>query len=227
MNIHYFQHVPFEGPGTIAEWVERHGHKATVTRFFSDDEPPDLNSIDWLIVMGGPMGIHEHDKYPWLVGEKTYIRQAIEAGKVVLGICLGAQLIADVLGARVVPKRHKEIGWFPVQLTSERLMDCLADGLNVFHWHGDTFELPPGAERIASSEACINQGFLFSDRVVALQFHLETTPESAAALIANCGDELVDAPWIQKADEMLGDAQRFHSINQAMACLLDHLASQQ
>lgn len=224
MNIHYLQHVHFEGLGSIATWAVQHGHEVSVTRLFSNEKLPEVESIDWLIVMGGPMGIYDHDDYPWIVLEKAFIRQVIDAGKVVLGICLGAQLIADVLGAKVAPNAHKEIGWFPLQRSTDKLGGCIADGLNAFHWHGDTFELPQGADRIASSEVCINQGFLYGDRVVGLQFHLETTPESAVAIIANCGDELVDTPYIQTADEMLDDAERFQSINRAMDCLLDHLA---
>ena len=224
MHIHYFQHVPFEGLGSIAVWAEHRGYTVTVTRFFDNDPLPELDSIDWLLVMGGPMGLYDDDAYPWLDGEKVFIKRAINAGKVVLGICLGAQLIADALGARVESNEHKEIGWFPIQLESGLFADCITDGMEVFHWHGDTFAMPEGGLRIASSVACKNQGFVYRDRVVGLQFHLETTPASARAIIDNSADELVEAPYIQTAEVMLSQPERFLPINRSMDCLLDHLA---
>ncbi len=190
MKIHYFQHVPFEGLGCIEQWATAGGHDLSVTRFHLDEAVPALDEIDWLIVMGGPMNIYEEAEYPWLAREKQFIGQAIQSGKVVLGICLGAQLIADVLGGRVTSNAHKEIGWFPIELTAEAtaspLFDFLPPGLAAFHWHGDTFALPQGAVRIARSEACENQAFLHGKSVVGLQFHLEFTSRSLATILPNC-----------------------------------------
>jgi len=186
-----------------------------------------LDPIDWLVVMGGPMNIYEDDQYPWLTDEKKYIRQAIEGQKIVLGICLGAQLIADALGQKVYANQNKEIGWFPVVKTERfsetTLSDVLPEGLEVLHWHGDTFDLPQGAIPIARSTACENQGFVWHERVVALQFHLETTPQGLKALVDNCGNELVDGPYIQKAEDLLREGKRFENINQIMQNLLDRL----
>jgi len=173
-----------------------------------------------LIVMGGSMSIDDYDEHPWLEAEKALIKQAIGAGKHVLGICLGAQLIADVLGARVYRGEHKEIGWFDVQ-TSQGLQesvwkDVFPISFTAFHWHGDTFNLPQGALSIGQSDACKQQGFIFDQRVVALQFHLETTPESAKALINNCKDELDGSTYVQSAAEILGNAQRFVPLNHLM-----------
>ena len=190
IRIHWFQHVPFEGLGCIEQWATEKGHALSVTRFHRDEPLPRIGEIDWLVVMGGPMNIYEESEYPWLAREKQFIGQAIRSGKVVLGICLGAQLIAGFLGARVTPNAHKEIGWFPLELTPEAvaspLFDFLPHRLTAFHWHGDTFALPRGALRIARSEACENQAFLYDGRVVGLQFHLEFTPQSLAAILPNC-----------------------------------------
>ncbi|MBU0677932.1 MAG: type 1 glutamine amidotransferase [Verrucomicrobia bacterium] len=223
MLLHWLQHVPFEDLGFISRWAEERGDTVTCTRLYAGDSLPDQDSFEWLVVMGGPMNIYEHDKYPWLVKEKAFLKDAIDNGKTVIGICLGAQLIADVLGAKVYPGEHKEIGWFPVEFSETAVTKNLPQRADVFHWHGDTFDLPEGAVRFASSEACLNQGFVFGGRVLALQFHMETTRESARSLIENCANELVDAPYIQTAEEMLADTSCFDALNAHIRCLLDNL----
>lgn len=228
MRLHVLQHVPFEGPGSIETWAARTGHPLARTRLYANDPLPSIDAFDGLIVLGGPMGAHDEATLPWLVAEKRLIEQAIRAGRTVLGICLGAQLIADVLGARVYRNSHAEIGWFPIQRPPQALDTVigrlLPPELDVFHWHGDTFDLPAGAVHLARSVACANQAFLYSDRVLALQFHLETTPASARALLDNCGADLTAGPCIQSADAMLADASRFQRINELMNRLLDALA---
>lgn len=228
MRIHYLQHVSFEGLGTIEGWAQSHGHRLAATHLYAGEALPRSTEFDWLIVMGGPMGVGEEREYPWLGAEKRLIGEAIAAGKVVLGICLGAQLIAEVLGARVSANPHKEIGWFPLHRVSQSPAAAfLPPELEAFHWHGDTFELPPGAEQLARSAACEQQGFLWQERVVGLQFHLETTPASAATLIAHGGEDLAGArgPYIQTPAAMGGDPTRFATINRVMAKLLDRLAA--
>lgn len=222
MKLHYLQHVPFEGLGMIGDWAEAHGARISSSQLYNHDPLPDLGSFDWLVVMGGPMGIHDHAEHPWLVAEKHFIRAAIDAGKTVLGICLGAQLIADVLGAKVYPGPQKEIGWFPIRRT-DGAPEIIPEELTVFHWHGDTFDIPEGATRLASSAACNNQGFIYGDRVIALQFHMETTPASMEALIVNCGHELVDAAFIQTAQQMRAGLPNLGHINAVMNGLLDQL----
>jgi GMP synthase (glutamine-hydrolysing) len=222
MKLHWLQHVPFEGPGFIGEWARLRGAEIGCTRWFAGDTPPDPDAMDLLVIMGGPMGVHDHKAHPWLVNEKEFIRRAIDSGRHILGICLGAQLIADVLGARVFQGPEKEIGWFPVR-RAENAPPLLPEELTVFHWHGDTYTLPEGAVRIASSEACENQGYLYGDRVVALQFHLETTPVSMEALIENCGHELADTPFIQSAERMHAGLVHLDDIHAAMTSLLDWL----
>lgn len=229
MNIHFLQHVPFEGLASIRGWIERGGHTVGCTRLYAGDGFPRAESVDLLIVMGGPMGVHDIDQYPWLIAEKAFLRAVIGAGKRVLGICLGAQLIADVLGARVYPNDQKEIGWFPVTRSEDAEASALGRLLPAefmaFHWHGDTFALPPGAVHLGHSAVCRNQAYAVGERILGLQFHLETTPESARELIEHGGDELVDGPTIQSADEMLADGTRFGDLNRLMFELLDGLTS--
>ncbi|HCV24934.1 MAG TPA: amidotransferase [Candidatus Latescibacteria bacterium] len=225
MRIHWLQHVPFEGLGSMEGVLCSAGHDIAGTRLFQEHTLPGVHEFDCLIVMGGPMGVGDEDQYPWLVEEKRFVASAIEQEKIVLGICLGAQLIAEVAGARIFGNDHKEIGWFPIQRTEVATTTAtgraLLPAIDAFHWHGDTFDLPTGAVHLAQSAACKNQAFALGDRVVALQFHLETTQASAEALIEHCGDELDDSPYVQSAETILSDNRRFVRINDAMQVLLD------
>lgn len=227
MRLHCFQHVDFEDLAAIAPWAQARGGRCTTTRLHAGDPLPDLDDIDWLVVMGGPMNIYEEERYPWLAAEKQFIHRAVATGKTVLGICLGAQLIADVLGAAVVRGPHPEIGWFPVVKDPEADRSAVGRALPntfaAFHWHGDTFELPRGAVSLGSSEGCRYQGFVYTERVVALQFHLETTAASAIALIQHCGDEIGDGPYEQPAMEILSDSERFDALNTCLVSVLDCL----
>lgn len=228
LRLHSLQHVTFEDLAAIAPWAQARGGRCTTTRLFAGEPLPDLEAIDWLVVMGGPMNIHDEERYPWLTAEKRFIDRALAAGKTVLGICLGAQLIAHVLGAKVVRGAHPEIGWFPVVKDPEAdqaaVGRALPDTFTAFHWHGDTFELPRGAVSLGSSAACACQGFIHAERVLGLQFHLETTALSATALIRHCADEIGDGPYEQSATEMLADAQRFEALNTCLVSVLDTLA---
>ena len=228
MRLHYIQHVAFEGPANIESWAKDHGWQVSATRTYRLETPPATDEFDWLVIMGGPMNIYEENEYPWLAAEKRFIAKAVESGKIVLGICLGAQLIADVLGGRVTRNGHKEIGWFPVTLSPQGLSSVPFQGFPerflAFHWHGDTFSLPPGAVMLAESEACQAQAFSANGgRVLALQFHLESSVESVRALIQNCSDELVDGKYIQGADAILGKKENFSSIHGTMTRLLENI----
>ncbi len=224
MNIHYIQHVAFEGLGSIEPWVQQNAHFLTGTRPYLNEEFPPIEDIDMLVVMGGPMNIYEESKYPWLVEEKRFLDKAISKGRSVLGICLGAQLLAGVLGARVYANKNKEIGWFPVETTenarTSTLFNTFPQCLEAFHWHGDTFDIPQGAKQIARSAGCENQAFVYDERIVGLQFHLETTLASAQQLIANCADEIVPGPYIQEVQEMVANKQGFAVINSTLQELL-------
>ncbi len=226
MRVHYFQHVAFEGLGSIADWIDRRAYEAVCTPFYEYAHLPALEDVDFLIVMGGPMSVNDEEVYPWLVEEKQFVKQAIDTGIPVLGICLGAQIIASALGARVYPNKEKEIGWFDIH--AEALPDTFFSfptQQKVFHWHGETFDLPEGAQRLASSLACVNQAFQYQDHVLALQFHLETTVDSAQSIIENCRDELVVAPFIQSESQLcMAPVEYYSAVNGVMDSVLDFLA---
>jgi GMP synthase (glutamine-hydrolysing) len=223
MNIHWIQHVSFEGLGCIGPWLTENGHTATRTRLWAGDMFPDLGKVDGLIVMGGPMGVYDEDIYPWLAAEKAFIREIIAQDKPVLGICLGAQLIAEVLGAKVWKNDQKEIGFFPVRHTPEAVARGADPEFTAFHWHGDTFGIPEGAVRLASSEATANQAFLYKDNVLGLQFHLETTEESLMSLCENAGDEITGAPFIQTLEKMRPYFPTLGNANALMHSILSQL----
>jgi len=227
MRIHHLQHVPFEGLGSIEPELNKKGHQLTATHLYKNQKLPIIDDFDTLIVMGGPMNIYDYAAYPWLSAEKVFIKEAIAAGKIVLGICLGAQLIANVLGAKIYPNQHREIGWFTIQRSPELEQTILSNVIPkqamVFHWHGDTFDIPNGAKALAESAACKNQGFILDDRVVGFQFHLETTEQSAKAIIENCRNELDASEYVQSEIEMLSKPQRFIDINQIMLSVLNAL----
>ncbi|MGH8442356.1 MAG: type 1 glutamine amidotransferase, partial [Nevskiaceae bacterium] len=193
MRVHFLQHAEHEGLGCIERWLRERGHRLTGTRLYRGEELPDAGDFDWLVVMGGPMNIYEHDRHPWLIREKFLIRDACVRKKKVLGICLGSQLVADVLGGPVSQGDHLEIGWFDVTLNDDARKSSHFDGFperfQAFHWHGDTFKYPPGATALMSSEACPRQAYSWGDgRVLGLQFHLEVELEDARRWLA------VDAP---------------------------------
>ena len=197
------------------------------TRFFEDPILPRPDRLDLVIAMGGPMSVNDELTLPWLRLEKEFVRDAVELGVSVLGVCFGAQLIASAFGARVYRNPQKEIGWFPVEATSGAMNSfSFPENCTVFHWHGETFDLPPGAVRLARSKACENQAFQIGRNVIGLQFHLETTPESVQAILDNCGEELVPGPHIQSESELRGVANvAYANINSLMDDVLSYLLS--
>lgn len=212
IHAHVLQHVPYEGPGTMATWLAQRGIPLSCTRLYAGEPLPAPERVDWLIVMGGPMGVHDDAGHLWFAAEKSFIRQCLREGDAaVLGVCLGAQLIAHLLGARVYANPVKEIGWFPISRTDQgRTHPATAawpDAPEVFHWHGDTFDLPRGASHLAASRNCRHQAFALGDRVIGLQFHLEVTPEAISGMIpANAHDLLGPSAAIQSANDMRDDA---------------------
>ncbi len=229
MVLHVLQHVAFEGPAQIATWAQQRGHLLTFTRFFAKEALPEPESVDGVVVMGGPMGVYEEDRYPWLQEEKAFLRAVLDAGKPVVGVCLGAQLLAEVLGGRVYPGSQPEIGWFPVRrICTHPLLADVPDTLTAFHWHGDTFDLPPGAVHLMESAAYAHQAFLWKDRALGLQFHLEMTPESVAALVAAGKAELEAArqrsAYVQPPEVLLAHpAEAYRSLHDVLERLLDRV----
>jgi GMP synthase-like glutamine amidotransferase len=230
MRIHFIQHVAFESPGYLLQWAREHQHTVSFTRIFEAPVFPDVNDIDWLIVMGGPMGTYEEDKYAWLKPEKDFIRAVIGAGKKVLGICLGSQLVAEALGAKVYPHKQKEIGWWPVKKNKDAianpLVQTLPDEFTSFHWHGDTFDLPAGAVHLLQTDACPHQAFLFDNRVMGLQFHMEAMPEQVKAMAEHGKEELVPGGYIQAENDILSNKEHYTSNNRWMDGLLSAFSKQ-
>ncbi len=225
MNVHILQHVAFEGPGIILEWLHKHKANITYSHLYLSDPLPVSDHIDLLIIMGGPMSVNDETIYPWLVEEKQFVRRHIAEGKPVVGICLGAQLIASSLGSRVYQGKEKEIGWFPIKgtTTDSDYFQFPAEMMS-FHWHGETFDLPEDSVRLASSELCENQAFQLAKNVIGLQFHLEATPETVAKMIEHCSDELVTGEYIQNASAMQQtDCKIYKDANLLMFQIMDYL----
>jgi GMP synthase-like glutamine amidotransferase len=181
--------------------------------------------VDLLIAMGGPMSVNDETELPWLRAEKRLIRDAIDARVPVLGVCLGAQMIASALGARVHRNPVKEIGWFPIQaVPGPPEAFRFPEECTVFHWHGETFERPHGAVHLARSRACENQGFQLGTHVIGLQFHLETTYDDATALLENCRSELVPGPYVQSEQDIRNvPRSRYRAVNDLMDQVLGYL----
>jgi GMP synthase-like glutamine amidotransferase len=230
LRIRVFMHVPFEGPGIIEKWIEREGHELQFTRFHEGDELPEEGTIDLLVIMGGPMNVYDFHIHPWMQDEIDWVSAFIRTGKPVLGICLGAQIIASALGVEVNPGKEKEIGWFNLKflpaLGEFRIWKDLPPPRKVFHWHGDTFPIPEGAIRIAESQAYPNQGFIFNQKVIALQFHLEVIPGSVRSLVENCRDELVPGTYVQSEERILAESSYFDANQELMFQILDYLCLQ-
>jgi GMP synthase-like glutamine amidotransferase len=228
LRIHYFQHVPFEGLGSIEEWAKKNDHYLSSTHLYNDDKMPGISDLDWLIIMGGPMSVHDEEQYPWLIEEKLFIRQAVEAGKKVLGICLGSQLISSALGANVYRNTEKEIGWFDIQFSTwaqnSSLFSHMGKSLKTFHWHGDTFDLPERAILLASSAGCKNQAYIYKEKVLALQFHPEPTMQSLQQMIENGENELRTGSYIQTDKEFLLNEALAESNRKVLFTLLDRFA---
>ena len=207
MRIHIIQHLAHEHGASIIDWAKNRDHDLSYTYTFNEEYAfPSLDHFDMLIILGGTMGAYEEDKYTWLRAEKYFIARAIEAGKLILGICLGSQILANVLGSEVYPHDKKEIGFFPIYKTEDgKIENSLADIPSiwtVFHWHGDTFDLPPGATHLFFSDGCKNQAFR-KDKCFGFQFHGEANAELLHALIAHERNELLKDDYVQSEDEIL------------------------
>jgi len=227
MKIHVLQHSPINTLGTIEEYAKIKNHFVESTRFYETKIPPEINSFDLLIIMGGPIGVYDYKENPWLRDEKEFIKRVIEAGKPVLGICLGAQLLADVLGSRVFENKYVEMGWFPVKKAAEGkesdFLKGMPEEITVFHWHSRTFDLPAGTIHLFESEGCNIQGFIYEDRIVALQFHPEVNEERIESLIKRFGDGMAEGPFVQKKKEMRGQRKYLAGTKEFMFSILDRL----
>jgi GMP synthase-like glutamine amidotransferase len=226
-RIHCFQHVPYESPEYIAAWAAEHHYPVSVSHLYEGETAPAPDEFDWLVVLGGPMGVADEATHPWLTAEMGAIETAIARGKTIVGVCLGAQLIAHVLGARVYGNPVREIGWFEVRMTgaAERhsLTADLPESFTPFHWHGDTFDLPSGAVHLARSEACANQMYAVGNNILGIQFHLEMTERVISAIAEHNAEQIVPGPTVQARDEMLGENSNLQAGYDIMDSILGRL----
>lgn len=225
MHIHYFQHDHFEDLGYIGEWAASHHITTSCTRLDLDPLFPLHETYDWLVVLGGKMGVNDAAAFPWIREELDFIRHSIQMGKVVLGICLGSQMIAAALGARVYKNTEPEMGFYPVLFNANAKADSVfrhfPEALTVMHMHFDTFELPAGAVAMAKSEITGCQAFRFAKNVFALQFHFEVSVANAPVFIQEITPELVPGRLVQQPEEMLSCLGCCELNNRVFAEVLD------
>jgi GMP synthase (glutamine-hydrolysing) len=223
------RHVAFEDLGLLAPLLAERGHAVR----YVDVPTADLDSVDslspdLLVVLGGPIGVYESDRYPFLERETAWLAERLAAGRPTLGICLGSQLMAKALGARVYASGTKEIGWAPVTLTAAGATSCLRhiEETAVLHWHGDTFDLPAGAELLASTAVCRNQAYSFGEHALALQFHAEAAGRALESWFVGHACEIGATPTTSVAE--LRAATKRHSaelLERGSACFREWLVA--
>ena len=229
MRLHLLEHIPIDLPHTnIAFWAEKKGYKVTKTDLFNGEELPSLNDFDWLMIMGGFQHAWEEEVNPWLMAEKKFIAKALAGGKIILGFCFGAQLLAEVLGARVFPNKHKEIGWYEVSLTpagrESFLFSNVSETFMTFHWHSDHFPLPPGCSRLSANEATANQAFICDGHpVVGVQFHPEYTRKLVTFLTKEYGHERKRGPFVSGKEVVLSQTKKIPETYWLMEAILDNM----
>jgi len=226
MQINALIHAPFEGLGAIHTWLKKKNYFLSETHTYRGDKLPPIADFDWLIIMGGPQNLKELGKYSYLQDEVKLISQALKQGKLVLGICLGAQLIAESLGAKTEASPEKEIGVFPLRLTEKGHADPIlrhfpGEFLST-HWHNDMPGIPAGAEVLATSNACPRQIIRFTPYAYGLQCHLEFTAEDMHAMVSH-GHDLQSGRYTQTKEELLN--HNYSTINQLLFLFLDHFSS--
>jgi len=225
MRIHVFQHVSFEDEAAIGDWGRGKNFSITRTRFHEGESPPDPDSYDWLVVMGGPMGIYDEAEYSWLTREKRAIKEGLETDKRILGICLGAQLLAGVSGGQVSPNPEREIGWFPVQRIGGEswLLKGVPETFDAFHWHGDRFFAPDNGRLLGMSDGCPAQIIQIGERALGFQFHLESTPERIQALMDNCPEDMAPGAFVKTKEEIDNTMDRCTEANRIMEAVLENM----
>ena len=247
LRVHYFQHIAGEGFGSCESYLKSKNAKISATEFFAlpteyklDIEAlPNVDEVDLLIIMGGTMSVNDEATYPWLVIEKRWLRRYIASGKPVIGLCLGGQLIASALGAKVSKNPQREIGWTAIQAVSPYPSDCfvMPEQCEVMQWHGETFALPQGAKRLAENTVCGNQAFQIGNNVIGFQFHPEITPVGLKNLLENEQEVELFVEQVPNVRDRLKQAvshdalKKFQTgnllLNQAIDYVLAHSVSMQ
>lgn len=182
MRINVLQHTPNEGPGTIQEWSQDHGHEMYIYHPYQFGNLPTADETDMLIILGGPMS--PNDDLTWIKQERVLIQQLLEAHKPIFGACYGAQQIAKTFGYAIKKAPHKEVGWAPVYLKSD-IIPNIPEKLTALHWHEEMFEVPEQADLLFSSDLVKNQGFVMNGNVIGLQFHFEPTADNVREIAVN------------------------------------------
>ncbi len=230
MRIHSIRHQDFLHEYTLGRWAADRGHALTATNLYDGQAFPDQTSFDWLWIMGGTMDIYMENEHPWLIREKPYIAQAVHTGKLVLGVCLGGQLLADVLGGPMSRNPQPEYGWHDVALapaaSADPVFSRLPRQFPAFCSHGDAFAVPRGGVRMASSAGCVNQIFTYGGKAVGLQFHPEADHEYVETIIARCPETLdKGGPFIQSREAMRAVPERFVAYRGLVYAFLDSLVA--
>lgn len=221
MRVHYIQHVEFETPGIILPWLKKNNFSYTATHTYLTDEFPDVKDFDFLIIMGGPQNAYE------LTAEINFVHQVILEKKIILGICLGSQIIGEALGGQTTKSPHKEIGQYPVQLTQAGQHDPVfknyPECFSVVHWHNDMPAVTAQSVLLAKSAGCPHQAFRYNDGVYGLLFHMEMTHEMIKMMIDHSPNDLIQDKFVQSPEELL--AINCDEMNKYLLQLLDYLAS--
>lgn len=229
MRIHLLEHDPWDFSRTnITAWARKRGYAVRSTNVFAHEPLPSPEEFDWLMVMGGSQHAWEEDKNPWLAGEKRFIAEVLARRKILLGICFGAQLLAEALGARVFPNGQKEIGWYEVSLTGEGEASFLFRDVPAsfvsFHWHDDHFSLPDGCTRLAASGPTPNQAFVCGGApVVGVQFHPEYTREMVLDFARTFGEEWTPGPFVAGKEAIQARTEEVPNTYWLMERLLDNM----
>jgi GMP synthase-like glutamine amidotransferase len=229
MRIQCLQHVPFEGPGEIARWADARGHEFRITKLFRGEPLPDAEQFEWLTALGGPMSVHDEHLHRWFTGEKALIARCLQERRFVFGVCLGSQLLAESLGARVYRNTFKEIGWLPVRLRAGEVAGSLLEGLPgklmALHWHGETYDLPAGCRHLGESEGCAVQAFELP-MALGLQFHFEATRDTMQELLSGSGQDIGSGPYEQPAEAILAAEEAYGpAARRALWHVLDRIAA--
>lgn len=227
MKILCVVHAEFEKPGSIETWAKKSNHLLLQVNPFKGEMLPDIDAFDLLVVMGGPQSPLELDKAPYLRNEIELIKQAISKGKRILGVCLGAQLIGEALGAKTERSPNREVGMYPVQLLNSAKDDPVfsqfSDEFDVMHWHSDMPGMVEGMELLAQSEGCPRQVFRYGDKIYGFQCHFELTRELVKEMIRHCEDDLKPGKYVMTQEQLM--EQDYSSMNAKMDKVLDYLSS--
>lgn len=226
MRLRVIKHTTSEGPGAVASWARERGYTLDTTELEQGQALPSPADFDALVLMGGPMSVNNEDAFAWLRPEKALVRETLAKGKKVLGICLGAQMIASALGAKIAPNAFKEIGWFPLEATAagqgHPFFKRLPRVLPVFHWHGETFGIPKGAVHLARTPVCEHQAFALRNQALGLQCHMEVDADSLRDMVEGGREELTPGvPFIQNQAVLLGQPELLGPLGIVCRAVLD------